>query len=410
MTMQLGEAIRTSYEETKAHPLRSLFTLVGVILGTLALVVVMSVLDGVQRSVLKGINDLGLDGVVVASQREPVDPVEKAKAHLSRGLRVEDVRAFDDSETISEMAPVGETRAVITAGTVTRRINVYGVTPEFADIRNRTVVAGRFVSQRDVDTSAPVVVIGFKLQQRLFGGEEALGQKINLGGRRLTVIGVGKKFETEFVNDDDFDKEMGGVYIPWSVYRDMFGRANAISYMLAKAVTPQKSVEAEYEAAGRFRQAHNGIRDTHINNVGKDILKERGQIEIILRNWRIVFFAIAGVSLLIGGVGIFSVLKISISERLFEIGLRKSMGATDKEIFVQFLVESVTLSVAGATVGLALGMLVVKLIAGFFPAGLPVSSFGILISTGFAVGVGLFAGLYPSLSAARLEPIEALRA
>jgi putative ABC transport system permease protein len=408
--MQLGEAIRTSYEETKAHPLRSLFTLVGVILGTLALVVVMSVLDGINNSVMKGINDLGLDGVVVASQRDPVDPVEKAKRHLSRGLRVEDVDAFEDSDNISAMAPVGESRAVVTSGNVTRRIDVYGVTSAYADIRNRTVSAGRFVSERDVETSSPVAVIGFNLKHRLFGGEDALGRQINLGGRRLTVIGVGQKFDTTFVDDDDMFREMGGVYIPWTVYRDMFGRAGAISYMLAKSVTPEKSVEAEYEAVGRFRQAHNGIRDTRIENIGKEILRERGQIEIILRNWRIVFFAIAGVSLLIGGVGIFSVLKISISERLFEIGLRKSMGATDKEIFVQFLVESVSLSVAGAGIGLALGMLVVKLIGGFFPAGLPVSSFGILISTGFAIGVGLFAGLYPSLSAARLEPIEALRA
>src|ERR1700754_1897548 len=133
--MQIGEAIRTSYEEVKGHPLRSIFTLVGVILGTLALVVVMSVLDGVNNSVMKGLDDLGLDGVVVASQREPVDPVEKAKAHLSRGLRVEDVAAFEGSENISAMAPVGETRAVVTGGTVTRRIDVYGVTPEYADIR-----------------------------------------------------------------------------------------------------------------------------------------------------------------------------------------------------------------------------------------------------------------------------------
>ena len=408
--MQIGESIRTSYEEVKAHPLRSIFTLVGVILGTLALVVVMSVLDGINNSVMKGINDLGLDGVVVASQREPVDRVEKAKAHLSRGLRVEDVAAFDDSENISAMAPVGETRAVVTGGSVTRRIDVYGVTPEFADIRNRTVSAGRFISEHDVESSAPVVVLGFNLKNRLFGGEEALGQKINLGGRRLTVVGVGTKFDTTFVDDDDMFQEMGGVYIPWTVYRDMFGRANAISYMLAKSVTPEKSVEAEYEANARFRQAHNGIGDTRINNIGKEILKERGQIEVILRNWRIVFFAIAGVSLLIGGVGIFSVLKISISERLFEIGLRKSMGATDGSIFLQFLIESVTLSVAGASIGLGLGFLVVKAIGGFFPAGLPISSFGVMISTGFAVSVGLFAGLYPSLSAARLTPVEALRA
>ena len=407
--MQLGEAIRTSYEETKAHPLRSLFTLLGVILGTLALVVVMSVLDGVNNSVLQGINDLGLDGVIAASQREPVDPQEKAKAHLSRGMRVEDLAAFEDSDNISAMTPVGESRAVVTGGTVTRRIDVYGITPAFAEIRNRTVIAGRFISERDVDTSAPVAVIGYNLKHRLFGGEEAVGKQINLGGRRLTIIGVGKKFDTTFVDDDDFFREMGGVYIPWTVFRDMFGRASSISYMLAKAVTPEKSVEAEYEAIGRFRQAHNGIRDTRINNIGKDILKERAEIDVILRNWRIVFFAIAGVSLLIGGVGIFSVLKISISERLFEIGLRKSMGATNNEIFVQFLVESVSLSIAGAAVGLGAGILLVKVIAGFFPGGLPISNFGILISTGFAIGVGLFSGLYPSLTAARLEPIEALR-
>jgi putative ABC transport system permease protein len=408
--MQLGEAIRTSYEETKAHPLRSLFTLLGVILGTLALVVVMSVLDGVNNSVMKGLNDLGLDGVVMASNHEPSNRLEKAKAHLSRGLRVEDLDAFEDSGNISAVAPVGETRAVITGGTVSRRIDLYGVTPEFAEIRNRTVTAGRFISGRDVETSASVIVLGHHLERRLFGGEEAVGQQVNLGGRRLTVIGVGKKFETDFVNDDDLIREMGGAYIPWTVYRDMFGRANAVSYMLARSVTPEKSIEAEYEATARFRQAHHGIRDTFIENAGKEILQERALIAIILRNWRIVFFAIAGVSLLIGGVGIFSVLKISISERLFEIGLRKSMGATDQEIFVQFLVESVSLSIAGALLGLGLGMLVVKLIAGFFPGGLPVSSFGILISTGFAVGVGLFAGLYPSLTAARMEPIEALRA
>jgi putative ABC transport system permease protein len=408
--MQLGEAIRTSYEETKAHPLRSLFTLVGVILGTLALVVVMSVLDGVNNSVMKGLNDLGLDGVIIASQREPVDPQEKAKAHLSRGVRVEDLQAFEGSANFAAMTPVGSNRAVITNGTVTRRIDILGVTPDYATIRNRAMSAGRFISQHDVQASAPVVVLGYQLKDRLFGGEDALGRQVNLGGRRLTVVGVGKKMGNNFVGDDDFRREMNGVYIPWSVFRDMFGRASSVSYLLGKAVTPEKSVEAEYEAAGRFRQAHNGIGDTHIENVGKEILQERGEVEVILRNWRIVFFAIAGVSLLIGGVGIFSVLKISISERLFEIGLRKSMGATDKEIFVQFLVESVTLSIAGAAVGLGLGMLVVKLIAGFFPAGLPVSSFGILISTGFAVGVGLFAGLYPSLSAARLEPIEALRA
>lgn len=408
--MYIGESIRTSYEEVKGHPMRSLFTLVGVILGTLALVVVMSVLDGIQNSVMKGIDDLGLDGVIVASEREPVDRLQKAKAHLSRGMRVEDLKAFDDASYIRSMSPVGETRAVINSGSIMRRVSIYGVMPDYSDVRNRSIVAGRWFTDRDVEISSPVCILGYELNQRLFGNaSDAIGRKVNIGGRRLTVIGVGAKFDTTFVDSDGMLRETRGAYVPWTIYRDMFGRANAISYMLGKAVEPEQSIEAEMETTARFRQAHNGIGDVEVENVGKEILEERGQIDILLRNWRIVFFSIAGISLLIGGVGIFSVLKISISERLFEIGLRKSMGATDGAIFMQFLIESVTLSFAGAGIGLALGVVLIKVVGGFFPGGMPVSTFGVVISTSFAIGVGLFAGLYPSITAARLEPVEALR-
>lgn len=407
--MQIGEAVRTSYEEVKGHPLRSFFTLIGVILGTLALVVVMSVLDGIKAAVWQGVEDLGMDGVLVFTAKTPSDRVERAKAHLSRGLRAEDTQLFDESENVSVATPVGETRAVITNGSKTRRVTIYGIEPEFAEIRGRKVSAGRFLTERDIDGRLPVCVLGFRLKNQLFGAEEAIGRHVNVGGRRLTVVGIGTKFNMEFVNDDDMEKETGGLYIPWPVYRDMFGRANAMSYVLAKSSDPEKSLDAEVEATARFARAHNGIRDVRVDNVGKEILKERGNVEEILRNWRIVFFAIAGVSLLIGGVGIFSVLKISISERLFEIGLRKAIGATDSEIFLQFLIESVTLSVIGATVGLGGGIGLVKVIGGFFPAGLPVSTFGLTVASGFAISIGLFAGLYPSISASRLEPVEALR-
>lgn len=408
--MQILESVRTSFEEVKGHPLRSFFTLIGVILGTLAIVVVMSVLDGVERAVWQGVEDLGMDGVLVLSQRKPTDPVERAKAYLSHGLRIEDQRYFEASNLITEVGPVGETRAVVTAGTVTRRIDVYGITPTFVSIKGRKTSAGRFIGESDVESKKPVCILGFKLKEQLFGGDNAVGQKVSIGGRRLTVIGVGTKFNMEFVNDDDMRKETGGVYIPFSVYEDMFGRANAISYMLAKASDPEKSIDAEDEAAGIVAHAHNNIHDVHVENVGKEILKERGNIVNVLRNWRIVFFSIAGVSLLIGGVGIFSVLKISISERLFEIGLRKAIGAGDGEIFMQFLIEAVTLSVVGAAIGVTLGIGFVKIISGFFPAGLPVSFFGLSVASGFAVSMGLLAGLYPSISASRMQPVEALRA
>src|SRR5438132_2238596 len=407
--MYIGESIRTSLEEVRAHPLRSFFTLIGVILGSLALVVVLSVMDGVEAAVWQGIQDLGMDSVLLIHNRKPADRVEQAKAHLSRGMRVEDARYFEDNALVSSIGPVGETRGVITAGFVTRRVDVYGITPSFVMIKGRKTSEGRFISDSDDRGSRPLCVLGFELKQHLFGGEKALGQQVSLGGRRLTVIGIGTKFNMEFVNDDDMRKEQGGIYIPFSIYEQMYGR-NAISYMLAKAVEPEKSIDAEDEAVRLYAQAHNSIHDVKVENVGKEILKERGNITHVLRNWRIVFFSIAGVSLLIGGVGIFSVLKISVSERLFEIGLRKSMGATNAEIFGQFLIESVTLSVVGAAIGLAGGIALVRVISGFFPAGLPVSLFGLSVASGFAISIGLLAGLYPSITASRLEPVEALRA
>src|SRR5437763_9920602 len=406
--MYIGESVRTSLEEVKAHPLRSLFTLVGVILGTIALVVVLSVLHGVELAVNEGVNDLGLDGVLMMSNRQPTDPIQRAKQYLSRGLRTDDARWFEGSTLISDVAPVGENRAVVTAGTVTRRVNLWGITPEFVTIKNRKTSDGRFIGDTDVRTKSAVCVLGFELKQKLFGGDTAVGQQITLGGRRFTVIGVGTKFNMQFVNDDDMRKETAGLYIPFSVYQDMYGR-NAIAYVMAKAAEPEKSVEAEDEAVRILARAHNGIGDVHVENVGKEILKTRAEVRTILRNWRIVFFSIAAISLLIGGVGIFSVLKISISERLFEIGLRKSMGATDAEVFLQFLIESITLSVVGAAIGVSAGIGLVKFIAQFFPAGLPVSPDAVLIASGFAIFIGLMAGLYPSMSASRLTPVEALR-
>lgn len=407
--MYIGESIRTSLEEVKAHPLRSSFTLVGIILGTLALVVVLSVLDGVEAAVWAGVEDLGMDGVLLLSQKKPVDRIEQAKAHFSRGMRLEDEKYFRGSELIGAIGPVGENRAVITAGRVTRRVDVYGITAAFVTIKGRKASEGRFLGESDQQAKAPVCVLGFKLKEQLFGGDSAIGQQISLGGRRLTVIGVGTKFNMQFVNDDDLRKETGGIYLPFSVYEDMFGRANAISYLLARTPDPERSIEAEDEATALIAHAHNGIHDVRVNNVGKEILKERGNVRTILHNWRIVFFSIAGVSLLIGGVGIFSVLKISISERLFEIGLRKSMGATDGEVFLQFLIEAVTLSFVGAVIGVGSGIVLVKVISRFFPAGLPVSMFALSVASGFAISIGLLAGLYPSISASRLEPVEALR-
>ncbi|MGK2858005.1 MAG: ABC transporter permease [Thermoanaerobaculia bacterium] len=406
--MQIKESVRTSLEEIRAHKLRSMLTLSGVILGTVSLVVVLSLLGGIRAGVEKGINDLGYDGVLYVSGKRPVDRLQQSKAHFSRGLREEDRAAFKNAVETSSHAPVAEGEGIVAANGLMRKASVYGVTPEFEYVRNRSTSMGRFVSQRDQQGARPVCVLGWELKEKLFGKKDAIGEQITLSGRRLEVIGVVHKFDMNFVNDDDMLRETRGIYVPLSTYETIYGR-NSVSYMVVKAAQFERAIEAEDETKSIMTRAHNGIRDVKVTNVGKEILEEREKIDVLLRNWMIVFFSIAGVSLVIGGVGIFSVLKISIGERLYEIGLRKSMGASDGEIFVQFLIESITLSTMGATIGGGLGVLLVLAIGSNFPGGLMVSFPGLVIAGSFAIGIGLTAGLYPSVVASRMEPVEALR-
>jgi putative ABC transport system permease protein len=159
-----------------------------------------------------------------------------------------------------------------------------------------------------------------------------------------------------------------------------------------------------------MRRSHRGISDFKIENIGQEILKARKEIDKLIANWQIVLASIAGISLLVGGIGIFSVMQISISERVFEIGLRKSIGATDPEIFGQFLIESVSLSLVGGAIGSMLGYGITLAAAQAFPDGLSVSPLALVLAAGFAIVIGLGAGVYPALRASRLTPVDAIRA
>jgi putative ABC transport system permease protein len=159
-----------------------------------------------------------------------------------------------------------------------------------------------------------------------------------------------------------------------------------------------------------MRRSHRGISDFKLENIGQEILRVRREVDKLIANWNVVLASIAGISLLVGGIGIFSVMQISISERTYEIGLRKSIGATDPEIFGQFLVESVSLSLVGGLVGSALGYAITVAAGAAFPDGLSVSPVALLLAAGFAILIGLSAGVYPALRASRLTPVDAIRA
>lgn len=409
--MHASEAIRTSLAEIRAHKLRSALTLVGIVLGTTALVVMVSLIGGLAEAVEKGLADLGYDGVIIVVANEAEDPIERQKQGFSRGLRQADGEVIERGrEVIDEAAPVvglGDETARMNGQTL--KVTVEGVTPAWGRIRNRDAETGRYLVERDVETRATVALLGHTLKEDAFGSEEAVGREILIRGVRFRIVGVLRHLGTNQVNDDEMRRDNSKVYIPITTAQKYFLGEDTV-HAWAFQADPQELEHAEGEVEALLRRSHHGITDFKIQNIGEELLRVRGQVDELVMNWRIVLASIAGISLLVGGIGIFSVMQISIGERTYEIGLRKSMGATDPEIFGQFLVESVSLSLVGGMLGAALGYGITLLAGTAFEDGLPISSVGLLLAAGFAIVIGLGAGIYPALRASRLHPVDAIRA
>ena len=409
--MHVNEAVRTSLAEIRAHKLRSALTLVGIVLGTTALVVMVSVIGGLADAVEKGLADLGYDGVIIVVPNEAEDPIERKKQGYSRGLRRADGAVIERGrKVIDEAAPVvglGDEPARINGQTL--KITVEGVTPAWGRIRNRDAEIGRYLVERDVETRATVALLGHTLKEDVFGNEDAVGREILIRGVRFRIVGVLRHFGTHQVNDDEMRRDNSKVYIPLTTAQKYFLGEDTV-HAWAFQADPLELERAQGEVEDLMRRSHRGITDFKVENIGEELLRIRGQIDELVRNWKVVLASIAAISLLVGGIGIFSVMQISIGERTYEIGLRKSMGATDPEIFGQFLVESVSLSLVGGMLGAALGYGITLLAGTAFEDGLPVSPTGLLLAAGFAIVIGLGAGVYPALRASRLHPVDAIRA
>ena len=408
--MVLGEAVRTAAVEVWSHKLRSLLTLVGVVLGTLAVVVMVSLIEAIKVQVWSGIESLGLRGVLFVSTSAPRTPLDEQRAHLSEGLRREDATALaDGAADVRAAAPVVFSQQVAAWGDVTRSVRITGTTPEYADVMDRKTRAGRFLSDLDLERRRRVAVLGHVLATDLFGSDDPVGKWIRIGRHRFEVVGVGARIGNDMVNDGWSRREMESVTVPVTTFQSLLGSGERVPTLAVKAASTDRLGDLGNHLENLLWRRHNRVEDFEVENVAAEIVEAERHIHDMLRGWSIVLFAISAISLVVGGVGIFSVLQISLAERLYEIGLRKSIGAQDRDILLQILVESVFLSALGAALGLVAGMVLCGLFSGFFESGLPVSEFAIGLALLFAVGVGLVAGLYPSLRAAGLEPVEALR-
>jgi putative ABC transport system permease protein len=409
MNIAFWEAVRTTLSEIWAHKFRSLLTLVLVILGTMGVVFMITMIEALKVMIWDGIKSLGFDGVMFVEASTPDDPAERMKLGLSRGLSYRDLPIVSDSASLQAVAAIRIKDLVVRAGTEERRARVYGITPSYVTVHDREISAGRWFDQGDEIDRRRVAVLGFELAEKLFAGDDPLGKQVRIGDASFRVVGVEARLGNRQANSGWTRREMNGVLVPLATFRAYLSGGERISLMTVKTGDLDHLEDVKGEVDRLVRRAHHGVGDFEIENVADEMLKAEKEIRVLLRNWTIVLASISGIALLIGGVGIYSVLKISLAERLYEIGLRKSIGASDRAILVQFLVESTTLSALGGVIGCAIAAIACALLSPNFEMGLPLAPLGVQLGIGFAVFTGLFAGLFPALSASRLTPIEALR-
>ncbi len=403
----MAEVVAGGFVELWAHKLRSFLTLTLLTLGVFALVVMTSVLDGVLDKIAMGFSGMSWDGTVVLAPKSPKTNEDQKRFAMSPGLRYEDLpRLTAPNPKIFGFVPRAYMRSAVRVPGGSERIFVTGVDHDYAPFMNRPIGLGRGLTEDDERRRSTVAVVGATLGSKLFGGSDPVGRDITVEGIPFRVVGV--QAAGQIFSDENY-MDANGILIPLPTYMDRIDPDHKLAQLAVKLNRKRDVGEVSAMLLGRARQAHHGIEDVEITDLDAELVRSYQNFLEQMHGWQVVLMSLAGTVLLVGGVGVLSVMLISFSDRKFEIGLRKAIGASDGEIFVQFLLEAVVLAAVGALLGTAGGAAVCRALADKFPYGLVVNPMGLVIAWGTAISLAVVFGLYPALRASRLSPMEAMR-
>ena len=413
--MNLFESMRVALGSLGANKLRSTLTMLGIIIGVGAVIALLSIGQGAGAAITAQVQGIGSNLIFVFPGQASQSGI-RAAAGTAATMTLADANALEDRSCcpdIAEVAPVYNRNAQVTAGANNTNTMVTGTTPSYETVRNFRVARGRFVDQRDLDTVARVAALGTETAKTLFGTQDPVGQTIKINRVPFKVIGV--------MEEKGGTSSFGGsqddvIFVPiTSAQRRLFGStaqtssgAWRVTLITVSAVSEKQMNAAMAEITQVMRARHKIIyqQDDFTVISQKEILGVLNQITDILT---IFLASIAAISLLVGGIGIMNIMLVSVTERTREIGIRKAIGARRKDILLQFLIEAVTLSVAGGVLGILFGAGVGLLVNATGVIQTVVAPSSVLLAVGFSIAVGLFFGLYPAARAASLHPIDALR-
>lgn len=403
--MNLGESLLTAFDSLRANKLRAALTMLGVIIGVAAVIALMSIGNGVNASITGEIQAIGTNLISISTDFD--------NSGGRPSLSMADVEALSDplnAPALSEVAGIVQGVQEVVYSGRSSRTTVSGVTPNYFTVTNLdTFSGGDSLTQNDLDIRARVAVLGADVAEDLFEQEYPVGRQVKINGVGYEVVGVLAESGSMFASSDDT------VFIPLTtahsrlfVERTRNGE-RALSSILAQAVSEDANNAAIEQITLTLRRQH-GI--TYASEDDFSIISQTDLLEafsVITSTLTAFLGAIAGISLLVGGIGIMNIMLVSVTERTREIGIRKAVGALRRDILMQFLLESVVMSLVGGLVGVVLGWSASQVLGDVLDLETIVDGGTVLMATGFSIIVGLIFGIYPAWRAAGLRPIEALR-
>jgi putative ABC transport system permease protein len=407
--------IHDAFKNLSANLLRSGLTMLGVIIGVASVIMMIAIVEGGQVWLVSSIERLGTNLLFVWKKRLTVEERRMYAGRWTK-LKYSDALAIRQQFPNLRVAPVDSFDGLVKAGDRDFSGRIHGTSPEYSEMRNFFPAVGRFITTTDLQEWQRSVVLGKTIAEVLFGSQSPIGKEVtiflrlkkNLGGHRFVVVGVMEpKGE---MHGKDWD-EM--IFIPSTTLIRYFLGTDRIGSLLIHVPDRNRMDEMTKQLHQFLVQRHDGVDDIHIRNQGEFL----GAVEQTLWTFRIVLGGTALVALLVGGIGIMNIMLVTVTERTQEIGLRKAIGASRKDIFLQFLIESTTISIIGGGLGIILGIfaaygfgnLVAQAMPGGGDWGAVVEPTAILMAFTFAVGLGILSGLFPAMKASKLDPAEALR-
>jgi putative ABC transport system permease protein len=406
-------------ENLLLHKLRSFLTMLGVVFGVGSVVAMLSVGEGASKEALEQIRKLGSNNIIISSVKSAEEEQTSVQhSHMSiYGLTYEDHHRIAESfSDIQETAPVKLMRKDSRLRERAMELRVVGTTPEWFKLVPREILAGRELLLSDEDKRAPVAVLTEFGARKILATEHTIGQTISIGGDQFEIVGIVRSESGQAGNIQIPDQQVD-VYIPIEVARLYFGdiftkrtsggdeREMVELHQVIVQVDEPKKVESVAAGIERMLEQFHKKKD-YVVSVPLALLK---QAEATKRTFNIVLGSIAGISLLVGGIGIMNIMLASVTERTREIGIRRAIGAKRKQIIYQFLIETVVLSTMGGIIGLGIGVLIPLLITYFSGMITVITLQGILLPLLISMTIGILFGLYPAVRAANVDPIVALR-